>query len=58
MAREVERAVQLREFALVFYMGDSATCVSIETTQRIEKPEIQRRKGRHCRSEGFKKGRK
>lgn len=37
-AREVEeRAVQLRECALVFYMGDSATYVSIETTQRIEK---------------------
>lgn len=58
MAREVERAVQLRECALVFYMGDSATYVSIETTQRIEKLEMQRKKGRHCRSEGFKKGRK
>ena len=50
LAREVERAVQLREFALVFHMGDRATCMSIETTQRIEKLEMQRRKGRHCRS--------
>lgn len=58
VAREVERAVRLREFALVFHMGDSATCMSIETTQRTEKLEMQRRKGHHCRSEGLKKRRK
>lgn len=58
VAREVERAVQLREFALVFHMGDSATCMSIETTQMTEKLEMQRRKGRHCRREGLKKRRK
>ena len=41
LAREVERAVQLREFALVFHMGDRATCMSIETTQRIEKLDLE-----------------